>query len=921
MLIENRNLLPRPTNRPVCLPGLALLAAITLVFGSLFLGGCAGSQSARTLKISGSVHGGQQAVTGSTIQLYAVGTAGDGSAAAPLLTAAVTTSDGTGNATNGNANTGNNFNALPAGSFTITGDFNCPAAGTEVYLVSTGGNPGLAAGTNNSALALMAALGPCGTLSNSTFISVNELTTIGSIAALANYMSSYSALGSATSDATALQTAFTSVSQFTDTSLGIVPGPSLPSSSYASSLEIQTLGDAISACINSSGGVAGDPSNCGKLFTDTTPIAGPAPTDTIGAALNIVKYPALNTCAIYGLVPAQPPFQPTLGSCPSTWILPISSLAVTVSGPSTVNVGQTAQYAAALSAPGRGATNQSVTWMVNGVAGGNPSTGTISAAGLYTPPAAIPASAVTISAASVLSGSASGSISVTVVPAAVVVTGPANVLFGLTGQYSAAVTGASQNVTWMVNGVTGGSSAEGTISAAGLYTAPASTPATPVTITAQSSDFPSVSGSLGVTLSAAAVTYATGDSRTVTQPVYPAGCRVISAQFNTSQRSSPPSAATDDTTNIQAALNACAGTGQAVELTTSGTNNAFFSEMLTVNGEGLIIDAGVTLYGGATYSTGTPSPTKIPLILIEGANASLMGPGVVDGRGDILANTNQNRLVQTTNATNLIVYNVTLKESIYPNLYIQGGNGATVWGVNILTPSTRSNADGIDLDSLTNATVTNSIIEAGDDGVAVKPNNAAATNVTVSNNHLYGTHGLSIGSVPKFSVSNVLFLNNYVYGADLSNNGASNSNALVIKQDPNCATTVSQVTYQNTCIKGVKHLILFYTNYNNTCSGSAGSPVFNNILVNGVLATQSVSGAYSDFTGYSVAAPSSVALAYVSLDANSINTGTSGTFPTQYATISLDSSSLTSATLTGSSTTGMTTNTFSTQGSVPTCSF
>jgi polygalacturonase len=877
------------------------------------LGGCSGSQSAGTLKLSGSVHGGQQAVTGSAIQLYAVGTTGDGSAALALLTATVTTSDGTGNTTNSNANAGNNFNALPAGSFTITGDYNCPTAGTEVYLVSTGGNPGLAAGTNNSALALMAALGPCNSLSNSTFISVNELTTIGSIAALANYMSSYSALGSGSLDATALQTAFSSVSQFTNTSQGIVPGPSLPSSYYASSLEIQTLGDAISACINSSGGVAGDPSNCGTLFTDTTPPSGPAPTDTIGAALNIVKYPALNTCAIYGLVPAQPPFQPTLGSCPSTWMLPISSLAVTVSGASTVNVGQTAQYAAAISAPGRGATNQSVTWMVNGVAGGNTSTGTISATGLYTSPTAVPASAVTISAASVLSSSANGSMSVTVVPATVVVTGPANVLFGLTGQYSAAVTGASQNVTWMVNGVALGNAAEGTISAGGLYTAPASTPPTPVTISAQSNDFASVVGSYGVTISATAVTYATGDSRTVTQPIYPAVCQVLSAQFNTSQRSSPPASGTDDTARIQTALTACANTGQSVELAPSGTNNAFYSSQLNVAGEGLVVDAGVTLEGNDAYSS------KSNLISITGTNSSLMGPGIVDGRGDLTTHiTATPRLVQTTNANNFVGYNVTIQQAAKPNLYIQGGNGATVWGVTILTPATRANADGIDLDSLTNATVINSTIEAGDDGVAVKPNNASPSNITVTNNRLYGTHGLSIGSVPKNTVSNVLFLNNYLYGTDLVGNVSVDANGLVIKQDPACASTVTQVTYQNTCMKGVKHLITFYTNYSDTCSNNAGNPVFNNILVSGVLATQSISGAYEEFIGYSAAAPSTAALAYVSLDANKLNSAPNAT---QYATISLDSSSLTSAILTGSSTTGMTTNTFSTPGSVPTCSF
>ena len=494
-------------------------------------------------------------------------------------------------------------------------------------------------------------------------------------------------------------------------------------------------------------------------------------------------------------------------------------------------------------------------------------------------------------------------------------TGPANVLFGLTGQYSAAVTGASQNVTWMVNGVTGGTTAQGTISASGLYTAPAVTPPTPVTISAQSNDVPSATGSYGVTISATAVTYATGDSRTVTQPVYPGVCAVLSAQFSTSQRSSPPAAGSDDTTSIQNALNsvACKNTGLAVELAPSGTNTAFFSEQLSLTGEGLIIDAGVTLYGGASYNT-----VSGPLISINGTNSSLMGPGTVDGRGDLLASTKSNRLVQSNSATNLIVYNVTLQQSIYPNLYISGGNGATVWGVTILTPATRANADGIDLDSLTNATVTNSTVEAGDDGVAVKPNNANASNVTVTNNRLYGTHGLSIGSVPKNTVSNILFLNNYVYGSDFQNTLSPSSNALVIKQDPTCATTVSQVTYQNTCIKGVKHLITFYTNYSGTCSGTAGTPVFSNILVNGVVATQSISGAYEEFIGWSAAAPSSAALAYVSLDANSLNTGANAS---QYTAIQLDNSSLTSAVLTGSTTTGMTTNTFSTPGSVPTCSF
>jgi len=873
-----------------------------LLAGGLLLSGCGSSQitlPVHPLRLSGTVHGGQQPVTGGLIQLYAVGSTGDGSTATPLIGATVTTSDGSGNATNSNANAGNNFNSLPAGSFTITGDYTCPSAGTEVYLVGTGGNSGV--GTNNN-LALMAALGPCVILTSSTYIVMDELTTVGSIAALANYTSSYSAIGSSSGDASALQTAFSTVNEYTDTTLGIAPGPTLPSSTYASSIEIQTLGDAISACINSAGGTAGDGSSCGTLFADTTPSGGPVPTDTVGAALNIINHPALNTCAIYNLVPGTPPFEPTLSGCPSSWTLPISSLAVTVSGTSTVTIGQTAQYTASVSAPTRGSTNQSVTWMVNGVSGGNSATGTISSTGLYTPPSTAPSAAVTITAVSVLSSTATGSASVTVVPISVAVSGPANVVFGQTGQYSAVVTGTtSQAVTWMVNGVTGGSTAEGTISTSGLYAAPTTTPASPVTISGQSAGPPVTTGSVGVTLSAAAVTpftYATGDTRTVTQPTYPAVCQTLSAQFTTSQRSSPP--ASDDTSRLQAALTACKNTGESVELTPSGTSNAFYSAELNVIGEGLVIDSGVTLEGNTAYSS------QSELLNISGANSSVMGPGTVDGRGDIISGTP--RIVQTNNANNFIAYNVTLQQAAHPNLYIQGGNGATVWGVTILTPATRANADGIDIDSITNATVINSTIEAGDDGVAVKTNSAAASNITVSNNKFYGTHGISIGSQTYRGVSNILFSNNYLYGTDLVGNLSADPQGINIKTDPTCGGTVQQVTYQNTCLYGVKHLIVLNTAYG-SCSGNAGTPVFTDIVVNGVVAQSSITGAYTLIDGNSAGNPINAYFANISLDNTSQNSSN------QYAAIALDNSNMTP------SGTGITTSSFSTGGSVPTCSF
>ena len=98
-----------------------------------------------------------------------------------------------------------------------------------------------------------------------------------------------------------------------------------------------------------------------------------------------------------------------------------------------------------------------------------------------------------------------------------------------------------------------------------------------------------------------AQTSATGDPRSVGAPTYPAVCETLSAQFSTSERSAPPSA--DDTGRIQSALTACAGSGKSVVLAPSGSDNAFYSGKLTVNGEGLVVDTGTTLEGNNSYAS------------------------------------------------------------------------------------------------------------------------------------------------------------------------------------------------------------------------------------------------------------------------------------------------------------------------------
>jgi uncharacterized protein (DUF1800 family) len=84
---------------------------------------------------------------------------------------------------------------------------------------------------------------------------------------------------------------------------------------------------------------------------------------------------------------------------------------VTVSGASQVRLGSTTTFSATVA----NLTGTAVTWQVNTVAGGTSSVGTISSAGVYTPPAVLPATnPVTITAVSVASPSTSGSVQLNV---------------------------------------------------------------------------------------------------------------------------------------------------------------------------------------------------------------------------------------------------------------------------------------------------------------------------------------------------------------------------------------------------------------------------------------------------------------------------------------------------------------------------
>jgi sugar lactone lactonase YvrE len=273
----------------------------------------------------GTVRAGSAPVVGSAVSLYAAGTSGYGSASTLLYSPSSSPS----------STTDNN------GKFTLSGGYTCPQASSEVYLVASGGKVGT--NGNNPNLTLMTALGPCGALSSSPVV-VNEVTTVASAWALANFEvndpltgnSSYLNLGTSSGNTTGLASAFAAVNNLVDittgTALFVVPAgnAAVP---YA---EINTIADVLNTCTSTGGGVEGDGSACGNLFSHADPLTGgpilnpTPPADTLQAAINIAQHPdgqfgyAITAPAIFSLLGTSQPFQPVLNAQPNDFSISLN---------------------------------------------------------------------------------------------------------------------------------------------------------------------------------------------------------------------------------------------------------------------------------------------------------------------------------------------------------------------------------------------------------------------------------------------------------------------------------------------------------------------------------------------------------------------------------------------------------------------
>jgi polygalacturonase len=345
------------------------------------------------------------------------------------------------------------------------------------------------------------------------------------------------------------------------------------------------------------------------------------------------------------------------------------------------------------------------------------------------------------------------------------------------------------------------------------------------------------------------------DTRSVTEPVIPPSCTVLTAKLPAKLSAADENQ--PDTLRIQEALDHCAA-GHAVELKAAGDAHAFLAGPLQLRaGVTLLIDGGAILYASRNPRDYDVSPGSCGVVnkagrgckaLIAGdhvAHAAVMGDGLIDGRGpstlagqtvtwwDLAQEAKVKNLTQScprilvlSHADDFTLYRIRMKDS--PNFHVSysGGNGFTAWGVIIDTGKAGRNTDGIDPGNCTNVTITHCFIRAGDDHVAIKAGSPGPTShITVSHNHFYYGHGVSIGSETDGGASAIRV-------TDLSIDGADNG--IRIKSNSSRGGLVHDVVYEDVCIKNTTNPIYMDSNYSFRGEATDKLPMFQDITLRNV---------------------------------------------------------------------------------------
>lgn len=334
-----------------------------------------------------------------------------------------------------------------------------------------------------------------------------------------------------------------------------------------------------------------------------------------------------------------------------------------------------------------------------------------------------------------------------------------------------------------------------------------------------------------------------------TAPVYgqnqapaPTPCLISGVQ----QVVSPSGDEITDTSNIQAAMDACTTVGTAAgrPVYVQLQPGTFTIQPITMRSYVyLLIPAHVVVNASsntAAYqqagsntcgSVGSSSSGCKPLIsagigsdpaasntgIIGSRAIGIMG-GTIDGHGYVTTSNGSSwwQLANTANATgkkqvcprliefdkgqNILLRDITLQNSPYFHVVVSQCSYVTATDVTIQTPSpgetgTPFNTDGIDPISSSNISITNCHIYDGDDNIAITAaSKGPSHDIQIQNCHFGLGHGLSIGSGTNAGVYNVFVKDIFFNGTD---------NGIRLKSDSSEGGEVDHLFYDTLCMKGI----------------------------------------------------------------------------------------------------------------------
>jgi polygalacturonase len=275
--------------------------------------------------------------------------------------------------------------------------------------------------------------------------------------------------------------------------------------------------------------------------------------------------------------------------------------------------------------------------------------------------------------------------------------------------------------------------------------------------------------------------------------------------FNIADYGAKGDGKTLNTTAIHEAIQACAQAGGGTVYVPTGEFRT--GTVVLASNVHLLIEAGGVLKGSdRTSDYLAEGNNRFGLILARNAeNVAITGHGTLDGNGTAFMDLNKKRIDDDfdgkfirqgksymygdkemgdgpvfpnerpgdmfifSECKNLLIRDVTIKDSPMWTIHVADSDGTDIIGVRILNGISYANNDGIHCTSSRNIHISDCQISAGDDGICVTgfgPKKGVSENVTVSNCTIQSrSSGIRVGYGDN-SIRNCLFQNLVIYGSN-----------------------------------------------------------------------------------------------------------------------------------------------------------